>query len=162
VYDISIPHSKTLLPRIGNCLGREYWRCRHYFRQLIHSEVGRRCVYGKGQKGLNDFIEDQTFSLSYYLVPPPPLLSRQQVFLCVASRPYWRERVGLSRSQITRWRESLVLVLIQYSLGKGIPPLIPAPTHYSTTFSCSNVEWRHFRFLFLFFISSMLVPPSLP
>ncbi len=49
------------------------------------------------------FIEDQTFSPSYDLAPPPPLppplssescLSFFSVFLCVAGWAYWRERGG--------------------------------------------------------------------
>jgi hypothetical protein len=63
------------------------------------------------------FIEDQAFSPSYDLappLPPPPSASclSFSVFLCVAGRAYWRERLermGRRRSKIIRRLESLVL-----------------------------------------------------
>ncbi len=66
-------------------------------------------------EGIEGFIEDQAFYLSYDLAPPPPppsLMSASclsiSVSLCVAAdRSYWRERRGRSQNI---WRlDSLVL-----------------------------------------------------
>ncbi len=72
--------------------------------------------YSYATESIGRFIEDQAFSRSYELAPPPPrppLPSASclsfSVFLCVSGCAYWRERGrGWGRSQIIRPQESPV------------------------------------------------------